>query len=234
MDKSDETESAGGAAGPYVMIAVSDEGTGMDADTIKRVFDPFFTTKAVGLGSGLGLSRVYGFVKQSNGRILIYSELGHGTSIKLYFPRVTSDSPAANHDEGEAVTVPRPQRRERILVVEDDDNVRQLVTDQLISLGYEVVEVNSAAAALDVLHEDAGFDLLFSDIIMPGGMNGRELADEIAGFLPALPVLFTSGYSANAIIHHGHLDPGILLLQKPYRRQELARMLRMALDVKQG
>ena len=228
----DGSESAEGAAGPYVMIAVSDDGSGMEADTVKRVFEPFFTTKAVGMGTGLGLSRVYGFVKQSNGRIIVYSEMGHGTSFKLYFPSVSSvlSSVVGADDVVEASALTRPTVRKRILLVEDDDPVRRLVTEQLTSLGYDVVAVASPAEALDAVHTDAGFDLLFTDIIMPGGMNGREMAEEITRLHPALPVVFTSGYSANAITHHGHLGPGVPLLQKPYRRQELARIIRLALD----
>ncbi|MBC7737136.1 MAG: response regulator, partial [Candidatus Saccharibacteria bacterium] len=232
LDKPDGSESTGGAAGPHVMIAVSDDGTGMDAGTAKRVFEPFFTTKSVGMGTGLGLSRVYGFVKQSKGRILVYSELGHGTSFKLYFPSVTGGvSPVpAEDDVADTVVLPKPAVKQRILVVEDDDSVRRLVIEQLTGLGYEVVAVASSAAALEAVHKDIRFDLLFTDIIMPGGMNGRELAEEITRMRPELPVVFTSGFSANAISHHGHLAPGVVLLPKPYRRQELARIIRHALD----
>jgi PAS domain S-box-containing protein len=213
-------------AGNYVMIAVSDTGTGIPPDLIERVFDPFFTTKEVGKGTGLGLSMVFGFVKQSGGHIKIYSEEGHGTSVKIYLPR----SSGVQETEFEALqNVPIAGGDERILIVEDDALVRQYVMTQVKSLGYTALEAANAAEALVIIDADEDIDLLFTDIIMPGNMNGRQLADEAARRRPDLKTLFTSGYTENAIVHHGRLDSGVLLLAKPYRKSELAKMLRTAL-----
>jgi PAS domain S-box-containing protein len=212
-------------AGPYVMVAVSDTGSGIPAAIRDRVFDPFFTTKEVGRGTGLGLSMVYGFVKQSGGHIKIYSEEGHGTTIRIYLPRAES--------AGEIVAaLPQPVTggHETILVVEDDALVRGYVMTHLSTLGYTAHPAASAAEALALAAQGTRFDLLFTDVIM-SGMNGRELADALTRRQPSLKVLYTSGYTENAIVHHGRLDPGVLLLAKPYRRAELARMLRLALEV---
>jgi nitrogen-specific signal transduction histidine kinase/CheY-like chemotaxis protein len=212
--------------GNYVMIAISDTGTGIPADLIERVFDPFFTTKEVGKGTGLGLSMVFGFVKQSGGHIKIYSEVGHGTSVKIYLPRSTGPGQSA-----EETTMPTKVEGgdETVLIVEDDALVRKYVITQITSLGYATLEAPNAAEALKIIENGATIDLLFTDIIMPGSMNGRQLADEALRRRPALKVLFTSGYTENAIMHHGRLDAGVLLLAKPYRKSELARMLRTAL-----
>ncbi|MBR0709645.1 MULTISPECIES: PAS domain S-box protein [Bradyrhizobium] len=213
-------------AGNYVMIAVSDTGSGIPADLIDRVFDPFFTTKEVGKGTGLGLSMVFGFVKQSGGHIKIYSEEGHGTSVKIYLPRSTG----VQETEFEALqNAPIAGGDEKILIVEDDALVRQYVVTQVKSLGYAALEAANAAEALTIIDADKNIDLLFTDIIMPGAMNGRQLADEAARRRPDLKTLFTSGYTENAIVHHGRLDSGVLLLAKPYRKSELAKMLRTAL-----
>jgi len=210
--------------GPYVMLAVSDTGTGMPAAVRDRVFEPFFTTKSGGKGSGLGLSMVYGFVKQSGGHIKIYSEEGHGTTIRLYLP------PARAMEEVAAPPVaPILSGDETILVVEDDALVRDFVIAQLHSLGYATVAAADGREALLHVQRGTAFDLLFTDVIMPGGINGRELADEVAKRRPGTKVLFTSGYTDNAIIHHGRLDDGVVLLSKPYRKSELARMVRVAL-----
>ncbi|TYO61256.1 PAS domain S-box protein [Bradyrhizobium hipponense] len=212
--------------GNYVMIAVSDTGAGIPAELIDRVFDPFFTTKEVGKGTGLGLSMVFGFVKQSGGHVKIYSEEGHGTSVKIYLPR----SSGVQETEFEASkNVPITGGNEKILIVEDDALVRQYVVTQIKSLGYTALEAANAAEALTIIDADNGIDLLFTDIIMPGAMNGRQLADEAARRRPELKTLFTSGYTENAIVHHGRLDSGVLLLAKPYRKSELAKMLRTAL-----
>jgi signal transduction histidine kinase/CheY-like chemotaxis protein len=213
------------APGPYVMIAVSDTGTGIPAELIDHVFEPFFTTKGVGRGTGLGLSMVYGFVKQSNGHIKVYSEVGNGTTIKIYLPRAAADA-----GERPAPTETVKGGRERILVVEDDTLVRSQVSAQLEGLGYAIRTAPDALAALALLESGAAFDLLFTDVILPRGMNGRELADEALKRRPSLKVLYTSGYSENAVVHHGRLDPGVLLLAKPYRKEDLARMIRRALD----
>ena len=213
--------------GPYVMIAVSDTGAGIPAALRDKVFEPFFTTKDVGKGTGLGLSMVYGFVKQSGGHIKLYSEEGHGTTIKIYLPRAIGQAQPVV----EAVpTAPRATAHETILVVEDDRMVREYVVAQLQSLGYAAIAGSNAAEALELLDGGAAPDLLFTDVIMPGGMDGRELADQARRRRPALKVLFTSGYTQTAIIHHGRLDPGVLLLAKPYRKIDLARMIRKALD----
>ncbi|MBR1172494.1 PAS domain S-box protein [Bradyrhizobium sp. KB893862 SZCCT0404] len=214
------------AAGNYVMIAVSDTGSGIPSDLIERVFDPFFTTKEVGKGTGLGLSMVFGFVKQSGGHIKIYSEEGHGTSVKIYLPRSTGVQETAYEA---AQNVPIAGGDEKILIVEDDALVRQYVVTQVKSLGYAALEAANAAEALTIIDADKEIDLLFTDVIMPGAMNGRQLADEAARRRPDLKTLFTSGYTENAIVHHGRLDSGVLLLAKPYRKSELARMLRTAL-----
>lgn len=213
------------APGPYVMLAVSDTGTGMSPDVRQKAFEPFFTTKEVGKGSGLGLSMVYGFVKQSGGHIKIYSEEGHGTTIKLYLP--------PGEGMTEAAATPMPQAdggAETILVVEDDTLVRNFVTAQLQSLGYKTVDAADSRAALQLIEAGQHFDLLFTDVVIPGGMSGRELAEEVAKRRPGLKVLYTSGYTDNAIVHHGKLDDGVLLLTKPYRRNQLAEMIRKALN----
>ncbi|VIO75085.1 CHASE3 domain-containing protein [Bradyrhizobium ivorense] len=210
--------------GRYVLIAVSDTGTGMSQAVQDKVFDPFFTTKEVGKGSGLGMSMVYGFVKQSGGHIKIYSEQDHGTTIKLYLPpargEVAAPAPAP---------APAPRGSEVILVVEDDPLVRNYVTAQLASLGYKTVAVPDGRAALALVDKGETFDLLFTDVIMPGGLNGRQLADEVKKRRPGTKVLYTSGYTENAIVHHGRLDEGVLLLTKPYRKAQLATMLQQAL-----
>jgi PAS domain S-box-containing protein len=212
-------------AGRYALIAVSDTGTGIPAGILDKVFDPFFTSKAPGKGTGLGLSMVYGFVKQSAGHIKIYSEEGHGTTIKIYLPPGTGASLAP-----EAATAPAiPGGHETILVVEDDKLVRDSVLTQLRSLGYVTLEAANGAEALAVIEAGHQFDLLFTDVIMPGAMNGRQLADEVQKSKPGLKVLFTSGYTENAIIHHGRLDTGVLLLAKPYRKSDMAGMIRKAL-----
>jgi PAS domain S-box-containing protein len=214
--------------GPYVMIAVSDTGAGIAPSNLERVFDPFFTTKEVGKGTGLGLSMVYGLVKQSNGHIKIYSEQGHGTSVKMYLPRATKADPGAAEMPALALV---QGGHEAVLIVEDDALVRKLVVTQIRSLGYTALEASNAAQALAVIRSDAAIDLLLTDVIMPGPMNGRQLADEAVKHRPSLKVLFTSGYTENAIVHHGRLDAGVLLLAKPYRKPELARMVRTALDI---
>ncbi len=210
--------------GSYVMIAVSDTGAGIPEAIRDQVFEPFFTTKEVGRGTGLGLSMVYGFIKQSNGHIKLYSEVGHGTTFKLYLPRA-----AAAEAMDELPEHALAGGFETILVVEDDPLVRGSVTLQLQSLGYRTLTAASAAEALAVVDAGAPFELLFTDVIMPGGMNGRQLAEEIAKRGSPLKVLFTSGYTENAIIHHGRLDPGVHLLAKPYRKSELAAMVRRAI-----
>jgi PAS domain S-box-containing protein len=212
--------------GDYVMIAVSDTGTGIPEAIVDRVFEPFFSTKEVGKGTGLGLSMVYGFVKQSSGHIKIYSEVGHGTTIKLYLPQ------SGRHPEPVMAAPLGPAIEggsETVLIVEDDALVRTYVTTRLKNLGYQTLEAADAAEAIAIADRGVAFDLLFTDVIMTGTMNGRQLADAMAKRRPGIKVLFTSGYTENAIVHHGRLDPGVLLLAKPYRNAELARMMRRAL-----
>jgi PAS domain S-box-containing protein len=212
--------------GPYVMISVTDTGDGMAPDVVARAFEPFFTTKDVGKGSGLGLSMVYGFVKQSGGHAKIYSEPGHGTTIRLYFPR------SARTEDG-AQPIPAnievSSGRESVLVVEDDRLVREHAVALLTGLGYQVTGAENGIEALEILKRRDDFDLLFTDVVMPGGVDGRQLADAVRELRPGLKVLFTSGYAESAIVHHGRLDAGVQLLSKPYRRQELAAKLREVL-----
>jgi PAS domain S-box-containing protein len=215
------------AVGNYVMVAVSDTGTGISPDNLERVFDPFFTTKEVGKGTGLGLSMVFGFVKQSNGHIKIYSEVGHGTTVKIYLPRAAGvPDTAVEAQASMSVT----GGHETILVVEDDNLVRRYVVTQIESLGYKTLEASRAAKALEIIDGSDHIDLLFTDVIMPGSMNGRQLVDAALVRRPGLKTLFTSGYTENAIVHHGRLDTGVLLLAKPYRKSDLARMIRLALE----
>jgi CheY-like chemotaxis protein len=212
--------------GPYVVIAVSDTGTGIPRAIRDRVFEPFFTTKEVGKGTGLGLSMVYGLMKQSGGHAKIYSEEGHGTTVRLYLPRMEEGVAEATA----SVRTDLPALgNETILVVEDDGLVRTYVTGQLESLGYRTLSAGNAAEALALIDQGASFDLLFTDVIMPGGMNGRQLAEEVLRTRPSVRVLYTSGYTENAIVHHGRLDPGVILLNKPYRKVELAAKIREAL-----
>ncbi len=212
--------------GRYVQISVTDTGMGMDAATAARAFDPFFTTKEVGKGTGLGLSMVFGFVKQSGGHVKIYSEPGYGTTMKLYLPRAESE--AGGRGERNVFTG-EPHGSETILLVEDTDILRGHVESLLKSLGYSVIAAANGPDALEVIRSDAPIDLLFTDIVMAGGMNGKELADQAAIARPGLKVLYTSGYTENAIVHQGRLDPGVQLLRKPYGRRELATTLRVVL-----
>ncbi|MBR1142963.1 ATP-binding protein [Bradyrhizobium sp. AUGA SZCCT0431] len=212
--------------GNYVMIAVSDTGEGIPGSLLDKVFEPFFTTKEVGKGSGLGLSMVYGFVKQSNGHIKIYSEEGHGTTVKLYLPQA-----AGVPDALAAVTGISGGEHgdESILIVEDDALVREYVVAQISRFGYHTLAAGNAAEALAIIDRPERIDLLFTDVIIPGGLNGRQLAIEALKRRPGLKVLYTSGYTENAIVHHGRLDAGVLLLPKPYLSSDLARMIRTAL-----
>jgi signal transduction histidine kinase/CheY-like chemotaxis protein len=212
--------------GNYVMIAVSDTGEGIPGSLLDKVFEPFFTTKEVGKGSGLGLSMVYGFVKQSNGHIKIYSEESHGTTVKLYLPAAAGVPDALAAETGISGG---EHGDESILIVEDDALVREYVVTQISRLGYHTMAAGNAAEALAIIDGPERFDLLFTDVIIPGGLNGRQLATEALKRRPELKVLYTSGYTENAIVHHGRLDAGVLLLPKPYLSSDLARMIRTAL-----
>jgi PAS domain S-box-containing protein len=211
--------------GDYVLIAVSDSGTGIPAAIRDKVFEPFFTTKGVGKGTGLGLSMVYGFVKQSGGHVRIESREGRGTTVNLYLPRNIRAAELAS-----AAAPPVPQRgSETVLIVEDDALVRSYVATQLESLGYATLAVGSGSEALALLDRGVAFDVLFTDIVMPGSMNGRELADAVTRRRPGTPVLYTSGYPEHAVDEHGRLDPGVTLLNKPYRKADLAHAMRKVL-----
>ncbi|MGY8667221.1 ATP-binding protein [Bradyrhizobium sp. UFLA05-109] len=212
--------------GEFVMIAVADTGHGIPADIRDRVFEPFFTTKGVGRGTGLGLSMVYGFAKQTGGTVAIDSEEGRGTVVKLFLPRSIGQTAS----QAGPVAAPSLARgHETILVVEDDPLVQGYVIAQLGSLGYRTLVASDGASALALVGQGIKFDLLFTDIIMPGGMNGRELAEAIRERRPDVRVLYTSGYTDDAIVHEGHLDPGIALLRKPYRKLELSQKIREVL-----
>ena len=214
--------------GEYVTIAVMDTGVGMDAQTLARAFDPFFTTKDVGKGTGLGLSQVYGFCRQSGGHVQIESEPGRGTTVRMLLPRQAD--PSLGLVERTRAEFDRAGGRESILLVEDDDGVRAYALEALRDLGYRVAEASSGRAALTVLDSAPNLDLLLTDVVMPGDYNGRELADEALRRRPGLRVLYMTGYSRDAIMRHGRLDPGIHLLGKPFSMEELAAKVRSRLD----
>jgi len=216
------------APGQYVMIALSDSGTGMPKDVAARAFEPFFTTKDEGQGTGLGLSQVFGFIKQSRGHVKLYSEAGEGTTVKIYLPRLDSAPLAEAAVEVKPKTM--KEAKETILLVEDDEDVRGFIGDSLRELGYEVFAAGDGPAALRVLDERPEVDLLFTDVGLPNGMNGRVLAEEARLRRRQLKVLFTTGYARNAIIHHGRLDAGVDLIAKPYTQTELAAKVRKVLD----
>jgi PAS domain S-box-containing protein len=213
--------------GQYAVIAVSDTGTGMDRATLDRVFEPFFTTKEVGRGTGLGLSMVYGFVKQSGGHITIYSEPGHGTTVKLYFPRHFAAREA--EPEAEESAAPGGGEDEVVLVVEDNDDVRAYSTMILRELGYEVIAASHADSAIAIIRSEARIDLLFTDVVLPG-RSGRDLVEIAQQVRPDLKVLFTTGYSRDAIVHQGRLEPGVELISKPFTYEQLALRVREVLD----
>jgi len=216
-------------AGQFVLIAVTDTGSGMTEAVLASAFEPFFTTKDIGHGTGLGLSQVYGFVKQSGGHIKIYSELGAGTTVKLYLPRLIS--PDVKED-GDPIDLPPPQalRSELILVVEDEEAVRSFTVEMLRELGYAILEAADGHAALRLIDSNPAIQLLFTDVGLPGGVNGRQLADEALIRRPELKVLFTSGYTRNAIVHGGRLDAGVALISKPFTYAALAEKIRQVLN----
>jgi PAS domain S-box-containing protein len=214
------------ATGQYVMLAVSDTGCGMAPEVLEKAFEPFFTTKGEGRGTGLGLSMVYGFVKQSHGHIKIYSEVGMGTTVRLYLPRTR----AAEEQVPDFSATPIESGSETILVVEDDPVVQATVVDLLKDLGYTVLRASDGQSALTLARSGIAIDLLFTDVVMPGPVRAPDLARQVQALLPGVGVLFTSGYTANAIVHGGRLDPGVNLLSKPYRREDLARKIRHALN----
>jgi len=220
-------------AGQYALIAVSDTGSGMPPDVVAKAFEPFFTTKDVGKGSGLGLSQVYGFIKQSGGHAKIYSELSQGTTIKLYLPRLTV---AADAHDGtlDAAALPAGDRDRLVLVVEDDEDVRAHAVSILTELGYPVLEAVDGASALQLLEAHAEIRMLFTDVGLPGGLNGRQLADEARKRRPELFVLYTTGYARNAIVHQGRLDPGVELITKPFTFSSLATKVNAVFERRDG
>jgi CheY-like chemotaxis protein len=217
--------------GQYVMVAVSDRGAGMPPEILARVFEPFFTTKAEGRGTGLGLSQVYGFVKQSGGHIKLYSEPGQGTTAKIYLPRHVGPGGAEDRRDGASAEAEIPRGRgETVLLVEDHEEVRAYAANALAHLGYHVLQAPDARTALEALEREERVALLFTDVGLPGGVNGRRLAEEAVRSRPGLRVLFTTAYARNAISHHGVLDHDVHLLPKPYTVDVLARKLREVLD----
>lgn len=222
-------EHLGLQAGQYVMVAVTDTGVGMSADVIAKAFEPFFTTKEVGRGTGLGLSQVYGFVKQSGGHARIYSEVGQGTTVKLYMPRQLGTQPGEVGTD-QATQALHGDGMELVLAVEDEPAMRALTVETLQELGYRVLEADGGVAALALLDAHPDIALLFTDVVMPG-MNGRKLADEARRRRPDLKVLFTTGYTRNAVVHNGVLDPGVHLIGKPFTMEELAARVREVLDL---
>ncbi len=228
LDESYSAKDSEVVPGQYVMLSVSDSGSGMSKETLSRAFEPFYTTKEVGRGTGLGLSMVYGFAKQSGGHVTLYSEPGQGTTVKLYFPRYTGNLSAAETVEPQAA--PTASREEVVLVVEDNDDVRAYSVAILRELGYRVLEATDAEQALQVLEGPDRIDLLFTDVVLPG-KNGRILADSARLLRPALRVLFTTGYSRNAIVHQGRLDPDVHLIGKPFTFDQLASRVRDIIDL---
>jgi CheY-like chemotaxis protein len=212
--------------GAFVLIAVSDTGPGMPPDVLERAFEPFFSTKPQGKGSGLGLSMVYGFVKQSGGHVAIETEVGKGTVLRLYLPR------AEQAEDGmiDTSAIPVTGGQETILVAEDDEAVRNTVIEILGELGYQILAAKDASAALSIIESGVDIDLFFTDVIMPGPLTSPEVARRARDWLPHMAVLFTSGYTENSIVHGGRLDPGVELLPKPYSREALARRVRQVLD----
>jgi CheY-like chemotaxis protein len=216
------------AEGQYVAICVTDTGTGMSSDVLGHAFEPFFTTKEPGQGTGLGLSQVYGFVKQSGGHVKIYSEFGQGTCVKMYFPRLIRVSGEDAEDPDDLIA--EAEANETILIVEDDVDVRTFLAETLRGLGYTVVTATGAQAALGVLIQDnRRVDLMLTDVVMPG-LNGRDLARRAQALRPDLPILYMTGYSRNAVMHQGRLDEGVDFIQKPVSQNQLAARIRTALD----
>jgi signal transduction histidine kinase len=216
------------APGQYVLLSLTDTGAGMPAEVAERAFDPFYTTKGPGEGTGLGLSQVHGFVKQSGGHVKIYSETGTGTTVKVYLPRVSAAAAVAPDEAAQPADVPRG-RGEHVLVVEDEERVRQVSVEAMRALGYRVIEAPGGAQALALLAEGRTVDLLFTDVVMPD-MNGRQLAEKAREARPGLKVLFTTGYTRNAIVHNGMLDPDVAFIAKPFTVEQLARKVRKVLD----
>jgi nitrogen-specific signal transduction histidine kinase len=228
LAEADAARLAGLPAGQYVMIAVTDTGAGMTPEVIARAFDPFFTTKGVGKGTGLGLSQVHGFIHQGNGHIKIHSELGVGTTVTMYLPRSFETAPDRVPAKNDSAAVAKVVRPTTVLVVEDEHSVRALGVEALRELGYTVLEADGAESALTLLDAHPQIELLFTDVVMPE-VNGKKLADEAVQRRPGLKVLFTTGYTRDAIVHNGVLDPGVNLIGKPFTLEQLGRKLAQVL-----
>jgi PAS domain S-box-containing protein len=229
LDDAYASRHSGVVPGQYVLIGVTDTGTGMPPGVVERAFDPFYTTKGAGKGTGLGLSQVYGFVKQSGGHVKIYSEAGEGTTVKIYLLRYAGSQAALDAETNASEALPNAKDGEIILVVEDEEAVRHMAVDVLRDLGYTVVQASDANQAIEILIVQPSISLLFTDIVMPN-MNGRVLANEVLKMQPALKILFTTGYTRNAVVHNGMLDAGVAFLPKPFTVAELARKVRRVLD----
>jgi len=214
-------------AGQYISLCVTDTGTGMTPEVIARAFDPFFTTKPIGAGTGLGLSMIYGFVRQSGGQVRIYSEVGKGTTMCLYLPRHTGP---ADQDEMQPKDERHPGHGETVLVIDDEEIVRMLIVDVLEENGYAVLQASDGPSGLKILQSDARVDLLITDVGLPGGMNGRQVADLARLSRPDLKVLFITGYAENAVVGNGHLDRGMEVVTKPFSTSALGGKVRDLID----
>lgn len=212
-------------AGSYVVVSISDTGTGMPANVVARAFEPFFTTKPIGMGTGLGLSMVYGFANQSEGQVRIHSVEGVGTTVSVYLPRYLGHEDSAQ-PAADVVATPRAQKGETVLVVDDEPTVRMLLTDVLEDLGYTAIEAVDGPSGLRVLQSNVRIDLLVTDVGLPGGLNGRQVADAARVMRPGLKVLFITGYAENAVLSHGHLDTEMHVLTKPFAIDTLAGRIR--------
>jgi CheY-like chemotaxis protein len=219
--------------GQYVTVCVSDTGIGMDKDMIEKVFEPFFTTKPIGEGTGLGLSMVYGFARQSNGHVRIYSEVGQGTMVCLYLPRHMGEL-ADDGDEVADVPAELNAEGQTILVIDDEPIVRMLIVDALEEMGFECAEAGTGPEGLAILEKSEHIDLLVTDVGLPGGLNGRQVADRARELRPGLRVLFVTGYAENAALNHGHIGPGTRVLTKPFSVGELTSRIQSLLDQPSG
>jgi signal transduction histidine kinase/CheY-like chemotaxis protein len=219
------------APGQYVTLCVSDTGSGMPKDVVERAFEPFYTTKPLGEGTGLGLSMVYGFVRQSAGQARIYSEIGEGTMVCLYLPRYHGKDEIVE-TEGDLTELPHAENGETVLIVDDEPAVRMLVTEVLGDLDYRAIEAQDGPSGLKILETGRRIDLLITDVGLPGGINGRQLADAALALRPQLKVLFITGYAENAVVGNGHLKPGMHILTKPFALEELGRRIKNILETK--